>query len=240
MKNSILYILSFALIGFLASTDLSAQNLAGMTINSTLGTQDGATCKLNVGVQNGGRIFRDGAPSSCPSKACPGGFPEVDAAWEEFHFRNIVSIPTCITVNVNGGGCQTFFDVHGHIQTENYEPPTNPGDFCTMNPSFLGDQGGSGTNSFSVEVEGCETFYLVFTNTFNGVNNCDFSFTIAPDPTLDLRCGDETMCIEKVIIGGTPVPTMTQWGLFLFGLIVLTLGVVTIYNMSTSRVAERS
>jgi hypothetical protein len=57
---------------------------------------------------------------------------------------------------------------------------------------------------------------------------------------LDLRCGtDQVACIEKVTIGGTPVPTMTQWGLFLFGLIVLTLGVVTIYNMSTSRAAER-
>lgn len=44
----------------------------------------------------------------------------------------------------------------------------------------------------------------------------------------------------KPLSGGTSVPTMTQWGLFLFGLIVLTLGVVYIYNMSvrTSSVKE--
>lgn len=37
----------------------------------------------------------------------------------------------------------------------------------------------------------------------------------------------------KPLSGGTSVPTMTQWGIFLFGLIVLTLGVVAVYNVST-------
>jgi len=46
--------------------------------------------------------------------------------------------------------------------------------------------------------------------------------------------------VLKPLSGGTSVPTMTQWGLFLFGLIVVTLGVVYIYNMSvrTSTVEE--
>lgn len=35
----------------------------------------------------------------------------------------------------------------------------------------------------------------------------------------------------KPLSGGTSVPTMTQWGVFLFGLIVLTLGVVAVYNV---------
>jgi hypothetical protein len=43
-----------------------------------------------------------------------------------------------------------------------------------------------------------------------------------------------------VIIGGTPVPTMTEWGLFLFGLILLTLGVVTMYNMSVGKITDRA
>lgn len=37
-------------------------------------------------------------------------------------------------------------------------------------------------------------------------------------------------------LGGTPVPTMTQWGLFLFGLVLLTLAVVTVYNFSRKNV----
>jgi len=35
-----------------------------------------------------------------------------------------------------------------------------------------------------------------------------------------------------LVIGGNPVPTMTQWGLFLFGLVLLTLAVVTVFNFS--------
>lgn len=36
----------------------------------------------------------------------------------------------------------------------------------------------------------------------------------------------------QLTLGGNPVPTMTQWGLFLFGLVVVTLGIVTVYNIS--------
>lgn len=58
-----------------------------------------------------------------------------------------------------------------------------------------------------------------------GVNmGAAFKFNLCQNAQLDL--------------GGSPVPTMTQWGLFLFGLIVLTLGVVSIYNFSRKRVAE--
>lgn len=36
----------------------------------------------------------------------------------------------------------------------------------------------------------------------------------------------------SLTLGGNPVPTMTQWGLFLFGLVLVTLGIVTVYNIS--------
>ncbi len=36
----------------------------------------------------------------------------------------------------------------------------------------------------------------------------------------------------SLILGGNPVPTMTQWGLFLFGLVIVTLGIVTVYNVT--------
>lgn len=39
----------------------------------------------------------------------------------------------------------------------------------------------------------------------------------------------------KPLSGGTSVPTMTQWGIFLFGLIVLTFGVVAVYNVYSRR-----
>ena len=238
--KKILFTIVCALCAFFVVDTAQAQNLAGTEITTTMGVDDGASCKTRVGTQQGGRIFRDGVSAACPSKACPGGFASANNAWDEFSFQNIVGSDVCITIDVQGGACQATFNTHGHVQTAPYVPPTGGGDFCGNNPSFLGDQGGSGTNSFSVEVPGCTEFFLVFTNASGTITNCEYSFTIQPDPLLDLRCGtDQVACIEKVTIGGTPVPTMTQWGLFLFGLIVLTLGVVTIYNMSTSRAAER-
>lgn len=36
----------------------------------------------------------------------------------------------------------------------------------------------------------------------------------------------------QLTLGGNPVPTMTQWGLFLFGLVIVTLGIVTVYNVT--------
>ena len=38
------------------------------------------------------------------------------------------------------------------------------------------------------------------------------------------------ICRNAKLNIGTGVPTMTQWGLFIFGLVVLTLGVVALYN----------
>ncbi len=41
------------------------------------------------------------------------------------------------------------------------------------------------------------------------------------------------ICRNAKLNIGTGVPTMTQWGLFIFGLVILTLGVVALYNYQT-------
>lgn len=59
--------------------------------------------------------------------------------------------------------------------------------------------------------------------------SCAFLATAGP-PNQALRLN---ICRNAaVVLGGNPVPTMTQWGLFLFGLVLLTLAVVTVYNFS--------
>ncbi len=49
-----------------------------------------------------------------------------------------------------------------------------------------------------------------------------------------------SFCRNAKLNIGTGVPTMTQWGLFIFGLVVLTLGVVALYNYSRQRVRENA
>jgi len=59
--------------------------------------------------------------------------------------------------------------------------------------------------------------------------SCAFLATSGP-PNQALRLN---ICRNAALtLGGNPVPTMTQWGLFLFGLVLLTLAVVTVYNFS--------
>ncbi len=236
MKNfthKILVVLAFALV---AAIDANAQsNLAGTDFATTLGQADATlVCGKQFGTYNGPRIFRDGVSAACPGKACPGNFGGAMFAYDFHELKNIVNTDVCITINTDHDACAAA--AHCWVQ---YGPFVPPGDFCGDNPGFIGDEGSSVTGSFSVEIEGCRNFSVVWGNNF-GVNNCTYSFNISPDPLLDLRCASEQVaCIEKVTIGGNPTPTMTQWGLFLFGLIILTLGVVTIYNMSTSQVTER-
>jgi hypothetical protein len=216
----------------------NAQNLAGVDFTTTMGQPDNTLgCPKNTGDNGTVRAFRDGVSGACPDKPCfnqnlgCGSYCNFD----EFGFKNIVNLDVCITVNISAGSCG--FGIFSQAYGSPYVIPVT-GTWCDNN-DHISDAGSSGSGSYSFEAAGCTPFYIVNAPVVISAA-CDYTMTIDPDPILDLRCADEPMCVEKVIIGGTPVPTMTQWGLFLFGLIVLTLGVVTIYNMSTSRVSERS
>lgn len=234
-----LFIALVAALVVLVQVDTNAQNLAGMDFSTTLGIDDpNLACTKNTGDNGTVRAFRDGQAGACPDKNCFNQNLGCGAycMFDEFGLKNIVNIPVCVTINVNAGGCG--FGIFSQVYGSPYNIPTGGTTWCDANPDHISDGGSSGSVSYSFETRGCDPFYIVNAPVVIGAA-CDYSFNISPDPLLDLRCGDEPMCVQKVTIGGTPVPTMTQWGLFLFGLIVLTLGVVTIYNMSTSRVSER-
>ena len=232
-------ILLLCFLGLVGMSTSNAQNLAGVDFATSLGVADGTlACDKGVGSNNDIGFWRAFPASTCGTNVpcddrndgCRGGWCMYDA----YAFRNIINADVCIQVNTNGGGCG--FNVHGQVYSSPYVPPTTT--ICSVN-DYVANQGGSGTATWGWIQPGCENFYLTYTSVYNTAT-CNYSFNIDADPLLDLRCAaDPAACIEKVTIGGNPVPTMTQWGLFLFGLIILTLGVVTIYNMSTSRVSER-
>lgn len=226
------------LIAFLAVGQFSfGQNLAGVTIDATMGVMDpNASCMVDAGQQFGLDRWT-GNSGSCPGDGFCQSFTNIDPQYNTFYVKNIVNIPACITLNFVTGSCgiNTGFWIVDGVYV-----PSAPGsgtDPCTTNTLIQSSTTG-GTTTVSFEPAGCTAFSMNFHNGTQPSQQCTYSWSIDPDPLLDLRCGDETMCIQKVTIGGTPVPTMTEWGLFLFGLILLTLGVVTIYNMSVARSAE--
>lgn len=214
MKN-LAYIFVMMLFGTLAF----AQNYNGVPILGTFDDPDpDFACTTETGNMQS-RLFRDGVPSQCPTKPCP--TPDLNSGnkWISYTMANLLNADQCIEIQHNTGSCSV---PHGlAILGDTYIP----GPHCTGAYDFLGDVGSSVSQSYFVEIPAGETFTIVLQEV-NPTGTCNVGFTIIGD----VGCaGGETL---KPLNNGTSVPTMTQWGLFLFGLIVLTLGVVYIYNMS--------
>lgn len=209
----------FALI--ILGTTAYAQNYNGVPILGTFADPDpDFQCKTESGNMNT-RLFRDGVAAACPTKPCPTPDLASSNRWISYTFQNLQNQDQCIEIQHNTGTCT--FPHSLAILGDEYIP----GPHCAGAYQFLGDVGSSVSQSYFVEVPASELFTIVLQEV-SPAGNCEVGFTIIGD----VGCaGGE---ILKPLSGGTSVPTMTQWGLFLFGLIIVTLGVVYIYNMSTS------
>ena len=231
--------LTIILCFFVFAQYAQSQNLAGMDFDATMGQLDpDVPCMVDAGQQRGLDRWT-GNNGSCPGDGFCQSFTNIDPQYNTYEFKNIINLEACVTMNFVTGSCgfnTGFWVVDGQYTPAGVGSGVDP---CSLN-TLLQSSTIGGTTSVGFEVEGCTLFSVNMHNGTFPSQQCTYSFNFEPDPLLDLRCGDETMCIEKVQIGGTPVPTMTEWGLFLFGLILLTLGVVTIYNMSAVRIADRS
>lgn len=219
---------------------MNAQNLAGTTFDATMGVMDPAIpCMVDAGQQFGLDVWTNNS-GACPGDGTCGFFQNIQPFYNTYEYKNIINLETCITLNFVTGSCG--FNTGGWIVEGTYIPTpvgmtTDP---CSQNTLIHSSTFG-GTVAYNFAPEGCSTFSVNFHNGTAPAANCTYSFSFDPDPLLDLRCAnDPVACIEKVKIGGTPVPTMTQWGFFLFGLIVLTLGVVTLYNMTATSLKEQA
>lgn len=115
-----------------------------------------------------GRIFRDGVPSSCPSKAYPGIFNTgTPYSYQVFEFAPAAS-GNCVTVNFDTGTCDT--NAHMSAYLNSYDP-NNQG------ANFIGDVGSSVTQPFSFVVPAGNRLLLVTTNTSTQAT-CDYAFSI--------------------------------------------------------------
>jgi hypothetical protein len=209
----------------------TTSNLLGKTINATLGTKSiDVTCDFQTGIQTI-RLFRDGVAAACPTKTCPAlvGNNNLTGSfnYDEYHFKNASLFPICLTVNFTTGACGV--NVHSMVYLGDFDPALLSTTSC--GPGFLGDVGSSLTQPYSVEIPACSDFSIVNNNTATAAN-CGYSFSLTSSTPNSIIACTGAECIKTLTIGGTQVPTMTQWGLFLFGLIVLTLGVVAVFNMS--------
>lgn len=135
-----------------------------------------------VGVQLG-RIWRDGVPSVCPTKAYPGIFNAgTSYGYHAIQFSNVSANPVCITVTafVDGGTSPCAANAHGIVYQSADGLNQTPYDPANQGANFLGDIGSSVSQPFNVTVNP-GYFEIVFTNTFS-VSQCEVAFNITVDP----------------------------------------------------------
>jgi hypothetical protein len=131
------------------------------------------------------RLGRDGQPSGCGGKGCPGGGFAGTKYYKTYSFRNEGGAPACFTVTINAalGG-------PGDIESAAYLNSYNPANLCQ---NYLGDSGvvGLGTTipnvSYSFTVPGNSDFVIVVNTTgtttssvFDGTVSGFFDFTPGP------------------------------------------------------------
>jgi len=133
------------------------------------------------------RLGRDGLPSGCEGKTCPGGGFAGTKFYKTYTFRNDAGVPACFTVTINAdlGGA-------GDIESAAYINSYNPADLCQ---NYLGDSGvvGLGTTvpnaSYSFTVPPNSDFVVVVNTTgtttssqFSGTVSGFLDFTPGPGP----------------------------------------------------------
>ena len=133
------------------------------------------------------RLGRDGQPSSCSGKACPGGGFPGTKFYKTYNFTNDGGADACFTVTINAalGG-------EGDIESAAYLNTYNPANLCE---NYLGDTGivGLGTAvpnvSYSFIVPAHSDFVVVVNTTgtttsseFSGTVSGFFNFTPGPGP----------------------------------------------------------
>jgi hypothetical protein len=134
------------------------------------------------------RLGRDGQPSGCGGKNCPGGGFPGTKRYQTYNFTNSGGAPSCFTVTINAatGGA-------GDIESAAYLNSYDPTNLCQ---NYLGDSGvvGLGTTlgsvSYSFTVPPQSNFVVVVNTTgtittssqFSGTVSGFFNFTPGPGP----------------------------------------------------------
>jgi hypothetical protein len=135
------------------------------------------------------RLGRDGQPSGCGGKACPGGGFPGTKFFKTYNFTNSAGAPACFTVTINAA---TGVPGVGDIESAAYLDSYNPANLCQ---NYLGDSGvvGLGTTvgsaSYSFTVPAQSNFVVVVNTTgtttsseFSGTVSGFFDFTPGPGP----------------------------------------------------------
>ena len=131
------------------------------------------------------RLGRDGSPSTCSGKACPGAINSAGTRnYRTFTFTNPAPVAACMTVQINAS-CGAN-DVESAAYLNAYTPPIAQGDAAgNLCLGYLGDSGISGlgstvpSSSYSFNVPASSTFVVVVSTATGGTTCGTFSGTVS-------------------------------------------------------------
>jgi len=158
------------------------------------------------------RMARDGSPSTCSGKACPGAINSAGSRnYKTFNFTNTAAVAACITVTINAS-CGAN-DIESAAYLNSYTPPTAQGDAAgNLCLGYLGDSGISGLGStvassqYSFTVPASSNFVVVVNTTTGGTTCPTFSGTVSGFYDLTSGPGACPGCTPP------PTPTITPGG----------------------------
>lgn len=174
--------------GFVCGTDIAVT----LTVTSSAGTQVSAltlpTCTAAPLVINGsvttsspvekGRLTRNGVPSTCLGKACPGDFVAgANRFYDAQTIANAASTLRCITITATTSGCN---GANQAVHPVAYSSSFDPNNLCT---NYIGDSGSSpvpGPVTFSVDLPAGQPLVVVMeavSGTFTGCGSYTFNIS---------------------------------------------------------------
>lgn len=143
----------------------------------------------------GGRFFRDGVPSTCGTKTCPGLFATGPCSYDTYTWTNPLCTAQCLTITINStsGGDQfptAYLGAGAGI--------FDPNNVCS---NYLGDAGfstGGGSTSMTVNVPALASVTIIV-------------MTVAPGAfsTYDILLNAASGCSAAGACAGTPSPGNT-------------------------------
>jgi len=139
------------------------------------------------------RIYRDGVPSPCGGKTCPGDYSFDNYNYKSFSFTNSGAATSCVTVKINAA-CGTSSSVT-EIESVAYLGSYDPTNRCK---NYLGDSaiGGLGTStasgSYSFNVPASSNFVVIVAAAYGGGTCAQFDGLVSG--IVDLTPGPGSCC----------------------------------------------
>src|SRR3954447_16243016 len=169
-------------------TYASGSESIGMSVPTCAGGANQSIATSSIALSDPGqpdRMARDGVPSTCSGKACPGAINSAGTRnYKKFTFTNPASVAACMTVQINAS-CGAN-DVESAAYLNSYTPPTAQGDTAgNLCLGYLGDSGISGlgstvpSSSYSFTVPASSTFVIVVNTSTGGTTCGTFSGTVS-------------------------------------------------------------